>query len=295
MHHLAFQRFKNGEWFVQMPETVRRQHVFFFHPLQYPDPNAALMQLFLANDAMLRASAAGITLVTPYLPYLRQDRKHKPRVPISARLLADLIESNAQVERIITVDMHADQEQGFFSIPVDNLTSMGIFEKYLRSAFDGNMSSVVVVAPDIGGAVRARRFALQFPTSSVAIFEKRRPRPNESEVVSLIGEPVAGKVVILFDDIIDTGGTILGVVDELEKLGATQVIICATHGIFSSGAKERFSRRNLSVLCTDSIPRAKRYRTENAAWLTHLSMDELLADTVYEASLIGGSVSKLMS
>ncbi len=292
-HRTDFEKFANAEWLPQLPETVRRQHVFLFHPLQHPTPNDALMLMFLINDALKRASVDGITLVIPYMPYLRQDRKHKPRAPISARMVADLIESNTQVERIITVDMHADQEQGFFSIPVDNLSSMGLFAEHFKRCLDEGLSNVTVVAPDFGGAVRARRFAKKLGDLPVAIFEKRRPSANQSEVVSLIGEPVTGKTVVIYDDMIDTGGTIRGVVASLKSHGAKEVLVCATHGIFSGDSEEKFAAAGFPVFCTNSIPRDPEYDAKNSPWLAPVPMDELLSEAVYQASLVGGSVSNL--
>ena len=276
-------RFANGEVVIQIPETVRRQHAFFFHPLQLPSP----------NDALKRASVSGITLVLPYMSYLRQDRKDKPRVPISARMLADLIESNRYVSRIITADMHADQEQGFFSLPVDNLMCSKILAEYVVKSLACDVSDVIAIAADLGGAVRTRRFARGLGEVQVAIFEKRRTGPNQSEVVSINGPSVEGKIVVIFEDMIDTGGTIRGVVASLKQLGAREVFVCATHGIFSGGTEEKFASENIRVFCTNSIPRDESYYTGNASWLTCVPIDELFADAVYQASLVGGSVSKL--
>lgn len=292
-HRIVYERFANGEMLAHVPETVRRQHVFFLHPLQHPSPNDALMGMLLANDALKRASVAGITLVLPYMAYLRQDRKHKPRVPISARLVADLIQSNEEVEKIITVDMHADQEQGFYSIPVDNLTSMKIFAKYFAEKFGKQLADIVVVTPDFGGSVRARRFAKTLGKSSIAIYEKTRPENNVSEIVSFIGEDVSGKIAVVYDDMIDTGGTIRGVMHSLKERGAIDVYACATHGIFSGGAEVKFNAEGCKVFCTNSIPRDKAYREANASWLEKVPMESLLADSIFEASLVGGSVSKL--
>ena len=147
-HQIEFERFANGEVLPHVPVTVRRQHVFVFHAMQLPSPNDAVITALLVHDALKRASVSGITLVAPYLPYLRQDRKHKPRVPISARMLADIIESNHCVERVITADMHADQEQGFFSIPVDNLMGMGLFAEHFKKMLGSELANSVVVAPE---------------------------------------------------------------------------------------------------------------------------------------------------
>lgn len=292
-HRIVYERFANGEMLAHVPETVRRQHVFFLHPMQHPNPSDALIAMLLANDALKRASVAGITLVLPYMTYSRQDRKHMARVPISARCMADLIQSNEAVEKIITADMHADQLQGFYDIPVDNLTSMKIFAKRLADKFGARLPDVVVVTPDLGGAVRARRFAKMLGKSGIAIYEKTRPEHNVAEILSYTGEEVYGKIAVLFDDIIDTGGTIRGVMHSLKERGAVDVYACATHGIFSGGAEVKFKAEGCKVFCTNSIPRDKAYREANASWLEKVPMESLLADSIFEASLVGGSVSKL--
>jgi len=292
-YRVEYEPFANGEVLPHVPVTVRRQHVFLFHPMQLPSPNDAIVKLLLVNDMLMRASVAGITLVLPYIPYLRQDRKHKPRVPISARMLADIIESNRAVERIITVDMHADQEQGFFSIPVDNVQGMHVFVEQFLIQFKKTRENFVVVAPDFGGAVRARRFAKKLGDAPVAIFEKRRPRVNASEVVSIVGEPIEGKTVIICDDMIDTGGTIRGVVSVLKERGAREVFVCATHGIFSGDSLEHFARAQGPVMCSTSIPRSADFVKHTKSWLSMVPIDSLLADAVFQATRVGGSVSHL--
>lgn len=292
-HRLEYTRFANGEYLPRIPETVRQQHVFFLHPLQDPDPNTGLMMMLLSNDALKRSSIAGMTLVIPYIPYLRQDRKDRPRVPISARLVADLIESNRMVQKIITIDMHAEQEQGFFSIPVDNLSSMTLFAHYFRERFTGGDRRIVVVAPDFGAAVRARRFAKKIGEDiSVSIVEKRRSGPNVAEVVSIIGPSVDGAIVIMYDDMIDTGGTIRNAAIAMKHLGAAEVFLAATHPIFSGTAVKEFSALGIPVACTDSIPRDPSFVSEHD-WFTSVPIDRLLADAILESTMIGGSVSKL--
>ena len=284
--------FANGEISVQIPHTVRQQHVFFLHALQHPDPNTAIMTMLIANDAIKRASASGITLVTPYLPYLRQDRKDKPRVPISARMLADIIESNSAVTNLITIDMHAEQEQGFFSIPVDNLTGVRIFAEHLRKIMHGDFTDTVVMAPDFGGAVRNRRLARALDDIPVSIFEKRRSGTNKAEIVSVIGESIVGKRVIMYEDMIDTGGTAIKVVEKVMEMKAKEVHLCATHGIFSKNAEKLFEAGNISVACTNSIPRESAYY-EKESWLTKISIAPYFAEAIYEAMQVGGSISKL--
>jgi ribose-phosphate pyrophosphokinase len=291
-HRMEYRDFANGEVLPRLPETVRRQHVFFFHPMQTPTPNDALVRLMLANDAMRRASVAGVTLVLPYMTYLRQDRKDRPRVPISARVIADVIEMNRSIERVITFDMHAEAVQGFFSIPVDNLTTISLYADACRRRFP-DLSNVLIVAPDFGGVVRARRFAAELGDLPVAIIEKNRPDANKSEVISVIGGPVAGKHIIIYDDMCDTGGTIRGVASELKTRGAKDVTVLVTHGIFSGGAEAKFRAAGFPVLATNTIPRSAAYRAENATWFTQQTMDDVLASAVYQASIVGGSVSQL--
>ena len=291
-YRIEFTTFANGEMLPQIPHTIRGQHVFFFHALQHPDPNIAVMMMLIANDAIKRASAAGITLVTPYVPYLRQDRKDKPRVPISARMLADLIESNHAVKGLMTIDMHAEQEQGFFSIPVDNLTGVKVFSEHLQKKFDNNFSDVVMMAPDFGGAVRNRRIAKVLGDIPVCILEKRRTGPNQAEILSVIGESVLDKRVVIYEDMIDSGGTAMEAVEKVMAMGAKEVYFCATHGIFSRHAEERFRAKGMAVACTNSIPRSPDYY-RNETWLTNVSIVPYFADAIHEAMQVGGSISKL--
>ena len=296
-----YHTFANGEIKPHIPETVRGKQIFFLHPMLEPDPNRAVMQLLLTCDALKRASVSGITIVAPFLPYLRQDRKDAPRVPISARLLADLIETNHKVERVITFDMHADQEQGFFSIPVDNLYGMMVHEQYFRDKFNNDFSNVAVIAPDFGGAVRARRFASRIDNVPVVIIEKKRVGigsgdkkvENVAETLELIGPDVTGKDVILYDDMIDTGGSIINAANTLLDRGAKTVYGCVTHGIFSDTAIERFSKANMQVVVAETVSRTQEFYKEHHAWLSVVSTDELLAKAILESSLVGGSVSKL--
>ena len=295
-YRIEFTTFANGEVLPQIPHTIRGQHVFFFHALQHPDPNTAVMMMLIANDAIKRASAAGITVVAPYLPYLRQDRKDKPRVPISARLLADLIESNHLVKGLMTIDMHAEQEQGFFSIPVDNLTGVKVFSQHIQKKFNHDLSDVVVMAPDFGGAVRNRRIAEALGGDvPVCILEKRRTGPNKSEILSVIGESVWHKRVVIYEDMICSGGTAIESVEKVMAMGAKEVYLCATHGIFSRDAEERFRKKGMAVACTNSIPRSYDYYRDHALWLTSVSIIPYFANAIFEAMQMGGSISRLSS
>lgn len=289
---IEYTTFANGEILPFIPQSIRRQHVFFLHAMQHPDPNTATMSMLLAADTMRRASVSGIMLVTPYLPYLRQDRKDRPRVPISARMLADLIESNKTVRQVITLDMHAEQEQGFFSLPVDNLTGIRVFSEHIRAYFGGNMSNIVAVAADFGATVRTRRLAKALGDIPVAIFEKRRPAPNRAEIVSVIGASVRDARVIIYEDIIDSGNTIIGVEKALREMGAREIGVYGTHAIFSGNAEERFAASGLKVAVTDSIPRTDDYYAMHP-WLTKVPVGAYIAEAIFEATQIGGSISKL--
>ena len=287
-----FERFKNGELLPRIGETVRRQHVFFFHGMQYPSPNDGVMGALLVNDALRRASVAGITLVAPYLPYLRQDRKDKPRAPISARMLADVLGSNQSLERVITVDMHTEQAQGFFDLPVDNLSCMKMFAQFATENID-DISDCVFGSPDVGGVVRAERFGVMAGSPLIAFCQKKRPAANKSIVSATAGDSVKGRRVVMVDDMIDTGGSTIGAAKKFLSDGARHVDVFATHAIFSEGAEARLAASGLRIFTTNSIARSPEYAAEHKSWLTVIPIEELLAEAVYQASLIGGSVSKL--
>jgi ribose-phosphate pyrophosphokinase len=291
-HPVEFERFKNGELLPRIAETVRQQHVFFFHAMQYPSPNDGVMAALLVNDALRRASVSGITLVAPYLPYLRQDRKDKPRAPISAKMLADVLGSNPSLERVITTDMHTDQAQGFFNIPVDNISCMKLFALYAIERID-NIADCVMGAPDVGGVVRAERFGLIAGSPFIAFCQKKRPAANKSIVSATAGDSVKGRRVLMVDDMIDTGGSTIGAAKKFMADGATHVDVFATHAIFSDEAETRLAESGLRIFTTNSIPRPAAYAEKHKAWLTIIPVEELLAEAVYQASLIGGSVSKL--
>ena len=289
---VAFERFKNGELLPRIAQTVRRQHVFFFQGMQMPSPNDGVMGALLMNDALRRASVAGITLVAPYLPYLWQDRKDQPRAPISAKMLADVLGSNLSLERVITADMHTDQAQGFFGIPVDNISCIKLFAHYAMNHIDC-ISDCVMGSPDVGGVVRAERFGAASGSPLIAFCQKKRPAANKSVTGATAGDKVEGRRVIMVDDMIDTGGSTVGAAKKFMADGATHVDVFATHAIFSEGAEERLSASGLRIFTTNSIPRPANYAELHKKWLTIIPIEELLAEAVYQASLIGGSVSKL--
>ena len=289
---VVFERFKNGELLPRIAKTVRRQHVFFFHGMQIPSPNDGVMGALLMNDALRRASVAGITLVAPYLPYLRQDRKDQARAPISAKTLADVLGSNPSLERVITADMHTDQAQGFFNIPVDNISCMKLFALYAGKHID-RTAECVIGAPDVGGVVRAERFGLTAGSPYIAFCQKKRPTANKSITGATAGDPVKGRHVIMVDDMIDTGGSTIGAAKKFAADGATKVDVFATHAIFSDGAEARLAASGLRIFTTNSIPRSPEYAEKHRDWLSIIPIEDLLAAAVYQASLVGGSLSKL--
>ncbi len=241
-------RFADMEIFVEIQENVRGQDVFVIQSTSFP-ANDNLMELLILIDALKRSSARRITAVVPYYGYARQDRKPGPRTPISAKLVANLIE-RAGVDRVLTLDLHAGQIQGFFDIPTDNLFAAPIIARDIQDRFPENQT--VVVSPDVGGVVRARALAKRI-NAPIAICDKRRERPGESEVMNVIGE-VEGMRCILIDDIVDSGGTLCNAAEALFKNGATEVHAYITHGVLSGGAVSRIqSSRLKSLVITDSI------------------------------------------
>jgi len=263
-------RFADGEIFVRIDENVRGNDVFILQPTNPPAEN--IMELLLLIDAAKRASAARITCVMPYYGYSRQDRKDQPRVAIGAKLVANMIVT-AGAHRVVGIDFHQHQLQGFFDIPVDHLYAAPVFVSHYRKK---NLHDVVVVAPDVGSAKMARGFAKRL-NGSLAIIDKRRPRPNHSEVVNVVGE-VDGRDCILTDDMIDTAGTVAEASRALRKLGARDVYVCATHALLSGPAVERLSDAPITeVTVTDTvrIPDEKHF-----AQLHILSVGDLLSKAI---------------
>ena len=250
----TIRRFADEEVYVEIKENIRGEDVFVIESTSYP-ANDNLMELLVIIDALKRASAKRITAVLPYFGYARQDRKPGPRTPISAKLVANL-NSTAGADRVLTVDLHAEQFQGFFDIPTDNLFAGPVFSRDIKDQFD--LSNLVAVSPDIGGVVRARAIASKFG-ASIAIVDKRRPKAGESEVMNIVGE-VDGKDCIILDDIIDSAGTICNAADKLIEIGAKSVTAYVTHGVLSGKALSRIKDSKLKeVVITDTIN-----NTENA-------------------------------
>ena len=241
-------RFADQEVFVEVMENVRGEDVFVIQSTSYP-ANDHLMELLIITDALRRASARRVTAVIPYFGYARQDRKPGPRTPISAKLVANLI-TRAGADRVLTLDLHAGQIQGFFDIPTDNLFAVPVMSRDVQEHHD--LSNVMVISPDVGGVVRARAFARRL-SAPLAIVDKRRERPGEAEVMNIIGD-VKGYNCILFDDIIDSGGTLCNAAEVLMDRGAQSVLAYCTHGVLSGGAVARISASAIKeMVITDSI------------------------------------------
>ncbi len=244
----TIKRFSDGEISVQISESVRGKDVFIIQPTCAP-ANVNLMELLILTDALRRSSASSITAIVPYFGYARQDRKAAPRVPITAKLVANMMET-AGIDRVVTIDLHAGQIQGFFDIPVDNLYGSIVFLDYIKNK---GLKNPIIASPDIGGVARARSFAKKLGVD-IVIVDKRREKANESEVMNIIGD-VEGKDVILVDDMIDTAGTIVKAAKVLKAKGATSVMACCTHPVLSGPAYERIAEGELDeLLVSDSIP-----------------------------------------
>jgi ribose-phosphate pyrophosphokinase len=245
----SVRRFADEEVFVEINENVRGEDVFVLQSTSFP-ANDNLMELLICIDALRRASAKRITAVLPYFGYARQDRKPGPRTPISAKLVANLI-TTAGANRVLSIDLHAGQIQGFFDIPTDNLFASPVIAADIRERVDGR--DLMVVSPDVGGVVRARSLAKRLDNAPLAIVDKRRERAGESEVMNIIGD-VRGRSCILIDDIVDSAGTLCNAAAALKQQGATEVFAYCTHGVLSGGAEARVEKSELSgLVVTDSI------------------------------------------
>jgi ribose-phosphate pyrophosphokinase len=269
----SVRRFADMEVFVEIQENVRGSDVFIIQSTSYP-ANDHLMELLIITDALRRASARRITAVIPYFGYARQDRKVGGRAPVSAKLVANLI-TRAGVDRVLTLDLHAGQIQGFFDIPTDNLYASPVMVRDIRERFD--LANVMVVSPDVGGVVRARGLAKRI-NAPLAIVDKRRERAGESEVMNVIGD-VAGYTCILVDDMVDSGGTLVNAGDALLANGAKDVYAYITHGVLSGGAAARITNSKLKELViTDSIQPTE--AVGNAKNIRVLSIASLIAEAI---------------
>jgi ribose-phosphate pyrophosphokinase len=271
-------RFADQEIFVEILENVRGEDCFILQSTSYP-ANDHLMELLIMIDALLRASARRITAVIPYFGYARQDRKPGPRTPISAKLVANLI-TTAGADRILTLDLHAAQIQGFFDIPTDNLFAVPVLAGDVKEHY--NLENIMVVSPDVGGVVRARALAKRLE-ASLAIVDKRRDRPGESEVMNVIGN-VEGRDCLLIDDIIDSGGTLCNAADALLDIGAASVTAYITHGVLSGGAVSRISASKLKELViTDSIQPTSSVQTAHN--IRVVSVSHLVGEAINRTAL----------
>jgi ribose-phosphate pyrophosphokinase len=267
-------RFSDGEVTVELMENVRGRDVFIVQPT-CPPTNDALMELLVMADACRRASAGRITAVVPYFGYARQDRRPRAtRVAITAKLVANMI-AQAGISRVLTIDLHADQIQGFFDIPVDNVYASPVL---LGDAWKQKYEDMIVVSPDVGGVVRARALAKRLDDADLAIIDKRRPRPNESKVMNIIGD-VEGKSCVLVDDMVDTAGTLCQAAQALKDEGAKRVVAYITHPVLSGPACERIAKSTLDELVvTDTIPLREEARA--CGKIRQLSVAGLLAETM---------------
>ena len=279
MGHADINRFSDGEVDVSISDNVRGMHIFLIQSLCAPT-NDHIMEFMIMVDALKRASVQRITAVIPYLGYSRQDRRPPmSRVPISARVIADMF-CMSGIDRLITVDLHAEQIQGFYDIPVDNVYGSSVLIPH--AVAQGYGTETVVVSPDIGGVVRARAVAKRIENSDIAIIDKRRERANESEVLNIVGD-VKGRSCFIVDDMVDTAGTLCNAAIALKKEGATQVSSYATHAVLSGPAIERLNDSELDYLVvTDTIPLSA--EAQECAKIQSLSMAETLAETIRRVS-----------
>ena len=273
----SIRKFADGEIYIEINENIRGNSIFIIQSVSSP-ANDNLMELLLCIDALRRSSAKNITAVIPYFGYARQDRKVVPRTSISAKLVSNLI-TNAGADRVVTVDLHAGQIQGFFDIPVDNLFATPIFAKHIKRKIKNK--NLICVAPDVGGVERARALGKKLDVG-LAIVDKRRPSPGKSQVMNVIGN-VKNKVCILTDDIIDSGGTIVNAADVLLKRGAREVHVYATHGVFSGDAVKNIKNSKIkNLVITDSIDSADKFK--KARNIEVLSISVLLAEAIKRIS-----------
>ena len=270
-------RFADGEIYVEINENIRGNSIFVIQSISTP-ANDNLMELLICIDALRRSSAKNITAVIPYFGYARQDRKVVPRTAISAKLVSNLI-TNAGAHRIVTVDLHAGQIQGFFDIPVDNLFSTPIFSKHIKKYISNK--NIICVAPDVGGVERARALGQKLNVG-LAIVDKRRPAPGKSQVMNIIGN-VKGKNCLLVDDIIDSGGTIVNVAKALKEKGAKDVYVYVTHGVLSGNAVEQINNSKIKkLILTDTIDNSNKIKKSSK--IVILSISNLMAEAIKRIS-----------
>ena len=266
-------RFADGEIFIEINENIRGNSVFVIQSTSNP-ANDNLMELLLVIDALKRSSAKNITAVIPYYGYARQDRKVAPRTSISAKVVANLL-TNAGANRVVTVDLHAGQIQGFFDMPVDNLFTTPLFAKYIKRKFKNK--KLICVSPDVGGVQRTRGLATKIK-ADLAIIDKRRPKPGQSQVMNIIGD-VKGKTCIIVDDIIDSGGTIINAVGALKKAGAIDVYVFITHAVLSGDAAQKIKNSKIKkLIITDTIDNSQKIKNNNK--IEVLSISSLMSEAI---------------
>lgn len=271
---IEVKHFADGEILIEPGESVRGKHVFIIQSTCGP-VNENLMEVLIALDAVRRASAKEVTCVIPYFGYARQDRKAKPRQPITSRLVADLLQA-AGADRVVCIDLHATQIQGFFKIPTDNLTAMDLLGQYFRKK---KLKDVVIVSPDHGGATRARTLGDNINNAPIAIVDKRRQKPNVAEAMNLIGD-VEGKDCIIVDDLVDTGGSLLGCIKILKDHGARDIYCACTHGVFSNNALDRIAQSDIKEFVVTNTIELTEEQIAKVPNLKVLSVGFMLAKTI---------------
>jgi len=273
----SIKKFSDGEIYIEINENIRGNSIFIIQSVSYP-ANDNLMELLLCIDALKRSSAKNITAVIPYFGYARQDRKVVPRTSISAKLVSNLI-TNAGADRIVTVDLHAGQIQGFFDIPVDNLFSTPIFSRHIKKNI--NKKNLICVAPDVGGVERARSLGKML-NIGLAIIDKRRPTPGKSQVMNVIGN-VKGKTCLIVDDIMDSGGTIINAAKALKERGAKEVHVYVTHGVLSGEAVEKIKKSHIkNLVLTDTIDNDT--KVKNVKNIHVLTISNLIGEAIKRIS-----------
>ena len=273
----SIRKFADGEIYIEINENIRGNSIFIIQSVSSP-ANDNLMELLLCIDALKRSSAKNITAVIPYFGYARQDRKVVPRTSISAKLVSNLI-TNAGADRVVTVDLHAGQIQGFFDMPVDNLFTTPLFAKYIKKNFKNK--NLICVSPDVGGVQRTRGLATKIK-ADLAIIDKRRPKPGQSQVMNIIGN-VKGKTCIIVDDIIDSGGTIINAAKALKDRGAKEVYVYITHGVLSGEAVKKIKKSVIkNLVITDTIDNNN--RTKNVKNIEVLPISALMGEAIKRIS-----------